>query len=350
MVTSVNISGRAIGGDAPCFIIAEAGVNHNGSVDLARQLIDAAVEARADAIKFQTFTAEKLLVPSAPKASYQNETTDPAESQLEMIKRLELPPSAFEELNAYARARGVTFLSTPFDEESADFLQKLEMPAFKIPSGELTNTPLLAHIASYRKPMVISTGMADLQEVKTAIEVVRENGCSELVLLQCVSNYPAAPRDVNLRAMETMAHEFGVPTGYSDHVDGTAVALAAVARGACVLEKHLTLDRSLPGPDHRASLEPQEFAGFVREVREIEASLGNGLKQPASAEAATAIAARRSVVAAREIAMGTVITHDLLALRRPGSGLPPSMLDHLVGRTARVSIPDGTLVTLEMFA
>ena len=350
MVKPIKISGRLVGPGAPGFIIAEAGVNHNGSVEMARQLIDAAVEARADAIKFQTFTAEKLLVPSAPKASYQNETTDPAESQLAMIKRLELSLAAFEELNAYARARGIMFLSTPFDEESADFLQQLGMAAFKIPSGELTNTPLVAHIAALGKPMVISTGMADLNEVKTAVACARENGCDEIVLLQCVSNYPAAPADANLRAMETMSAEFGVPTGYSDHVDGTAVALAAVARGACVMEKHLTLDRSLPGPDHRASLEPQEFARFVRDLRNVEASIGTGHKQPAAAEATTAVAARRSVVAAREIFAGTALTQDLLALRRPGTGLPASMLDQLVGRTACVDIPDGAVLTMEMLA
>lgn len=350
MVTPLRIAGRLVGPGEPCFVIAEAGVNHNGRGDLARRLIDAAAEAGADAIKFQTFTAEKLLVAEAPKAAYQTETTDPAESQLEMIKQLELSRTEFEELSRYCREKNILFLSTPFDEESADFLEGLGMAAFKIPSGEITNTPLLAHIARKRRPMVISTGMSSLTEVGFALQCVRAAGCGEVALLQCVSNYPAAPEDVNLKAMSTMTAKFDVVAGYSDHADGTAISLAAVALGACILEKHLTLDRALPGPDHRVSLEPHEFKRLMQDTRAVEASLGHGRKEPAASEANTTSVARRSLVAASTIPAETLMTEDLITLRRPGTGLPPARRVELVGRKTRVVIPEGALLTLEMFA
>lgn len=350
MMTSFPIGRREIGSGQPCFIIAEAGVNHNGSATCARKLIDAAVMAGADAIKFQTFVAEKLVVTGAPKAAYQAEVTDPAESQLEMIKHLELSQQEFAKLSTYCEAKKILFLSTPFDEESADFLYELGMLAFKVPSGEITNSPLLAHVAKKRRPMIISTGMAELTEVRNAVDLVRGNGCDEIVLLQCVSNYPAAPSDVNLRAMITMGQNLNALTGYSDHADGAAICLAAVALGACVLEKHLTLDRNLPGPDHRASIEPADFRRLVSDVRAVEASLGHGRKEPAASEKNTASVARRSLVSASFVPAETVLTEEMIVLRRPGIGLPPTMRPELVGRKTRVAIPAGTLLTLDMFA
>jgi N-acetylneuraminate synthase len=343
-------SNIGIGPGQPCFIVAEAGVNHNGSVAMARQLVDAAVEAGADAIKFQTFKAESMVVPQAPKADYQLQTTAAGESQLDMLKRLELPFEAFRELFAHCREKDILFLSTPFDEESADFLDDLGVVAFKIPSGEITNLPFLSHVACKRKPMLVSTGMAWLGEVESAVRAVKATGNHQVVLLHCVSNYPAEPREINLRAMQTMATAFDLPVGYSDHTLGTAVALAAVALGACVIEKHFTLDRNLPGPDHRASIEPDELKALTQGIRAVEAALGHGRKEPAASEASTAAVARKSLVAARDLAPGTVLTKDCIAIKRPGTGLPPIMREYVIGRTIRTAVPAGALLTLEMLA
>ncbi len=350
MVTVIDIAGRKVGPGQPCFIVAEAGVNHNGSLEMARQLVDVAVRAGADAVKFQTFRAEKVISPQAPKAAYQLQTTDTGESQLDMVKRLELSFDAFRELYAYCQDKDILFMSTPFDEESADFLAELGMAVFKIPSGEITNLTFLAHVAHQGKPMIVSTGMSYLGEVEVAVQTVEEAGNYALVLLHCVSNYPANPADVNLRAMQTMAMAFGVPVGYSDHTPGIEVALAAVALGACVIEKHFTLDRSLPGPDHRASLEPDELMALVRGIRTVEAAMGHGHKEPAASEANTAAVARKSLVAARDIPAGMKLIEELIAIKRPGTGLPPAMRPYLIGRTARTTIPAGTLLTLEMLA
>lgn len=330
------------------FIIAEAGVNHNGSLELARQLVDVAAAAGADAVKFQTFIAEKVISPAAPKADYQLQTTGADESQLEMIKRLELPFEAFRELFAYCRSKNILFLSTPFDEESADFLDELGVAAFKLPSGEITNLPFLAHVAHKGKPLIVSTGMSSLGEVEAAVRAMTAAGNRDLVLLHCVSNYPADPADANLRAMGTLEAAFGLPVGFSDHTLGIEVPLAAVALGACVIEKHFTLDHNLAGPDHRASLEPGELQAMVRGIRIVEAALGHGRKEPAPAEADTAAVARKSLVAACDIRAGTVLREEHLAVKRPGTGLPPALWSYIVGRTARVDIPAGTLVKLEM--
>ena len=348
MVATIDIAGRRVGHDQPCFVIAEAGVNHNGSLEMARRLVDVAAQSGADVVKFQTFTAERLALPDAPKAEYQLQTTDVAESQFDMLKRLELPLEAYEQLMAYCQERNILFMSSPFDEESADLLACLGMAAFKIPSGELTNLPLLSHVARKGKPMIVSTGMASLGEVEKAVRTIEEAGNREFVLLHCVSNYPADPADVNLRAMQTMAAAFGMPVGYSDHTLGIELPIAAVALGACVIEKHFTLDRNLPGPDHRASLEPDELVAMVKDVRTVEAALGHGRKEPAASEAATAAAARKSMVAARDIPAGTKLTEDLIAFKRPGTGLPSPMLPYVVGRTVRDRTPAGALLTLEM--
>lgn len=350
MVTEFPIFGRIIGANQPCFIIAEAGVNHNGNMDLAHQLIDVAIQSGADAIKFQTFRAERLVTADAPKAAYQLETTSAGESQFEMLRRLELNADAHAALIAHCRDKHLVFLSTPFDEASADLLEALDVPAFKIPSGEITNLPFLSHVAHKNRPLIVSTGMAFLGEVETAVQTIEATDNHTLALLHCVSNYPANPADTNLRAMQTMAHAFNVPVGYSDHTSGIEVSLAAVALGACIVEKHFTLDRSLPGPDHRASAEPTELGALVRGIRMVEAALGDGRKQPAASEANTAAAARKSLVAACDIPAGTVLTEMMIAFRRPGTGLPPAMCEFLIGRSTRTTISTGTLLTLELLA
>ncbi|MBI4596924.1 MAG: N-acetylneuraminate synthase [Candidatus Omnitrophica bacterium] len=345
---NVDIAGHRVGLGHRCVIIAEAGVNHNGSIETARRLVDAAVDVGADAVKFQAFSAQRLVAASAPKAAYQARTTGAGESQLAMLTRLELSARDHQDLFAYCRQRGIMYLCTPFDEASADFLAELGVAAFKLPSGELTNLPLLAHVARKGRPILVSTGMATLAEVRSAVEAIRQAGNPPLILLHAVSSYPADAADANLRAMQTMGDVFGVPVGYSDHTLGIEVALAAVALGACVIEKHVTLDRTLPGPDHRASLEPHEFASLVRGIRTVEASLGHGRKEPAASEANTAAVARKSLVAARPIARGSVVTADAVAIKRPGTGLAPTELSRIVGKIAAEDIPADALFTLEM--
>jgi len=337
-MTAIALGGRRIGPGHPCFIIAEAGVNHNGDVGLAERLVDAAIETGADAVKFQTFTAERLVTPKAPKADYQAAVTDAAESQVAMLRKLELSREAHVRLFEYARRRGITFLSTPFDEQSADLLDDLGVPLFKIASGEITNLLLLEHVARKRKPMVVSTGMSTLDEVGEAVRVIHKAGCPALALLHCTSNYPADPAESNLNAMITMRQAFDLPVGYSDHTPGLEVAVAAVALGASVLEKHLTLSREMPGPDHRASLEPGDFAAMVRAVRSVETALGDGIKRPMESERNTRAIARRSLVAATDLPAGTVLQAHHLAAKRPGLGLPPGELARLVGRRLTKSL------------
>jgi len=337
-MVEIDLDGRRIGPGHPCFIIAEAGVNHNGDVGLAERLVDAAIETGADAVKFQTFTAERLVTPKAPKADYQAAVTDAAESQVAMLRKLELSREAHVRLFEYARRRGITFLSTPFDEQSADLLDDLGVPLFKIASGEITNLLLLEHVARKRKPMVVSTGMSTLDEVGEAVRVIHKAGCPALALLHCTSNYPADPAESNLNAMITMRQAFDLPVGYSDHTPGLEVAVAAVALGASVLEKHLTLSREMPGPDHRASLEPGDFAAMVRAVRSVETALGDGIKRPMESERNTRAIARRSLVAATDLPAGTVLQAHHLAAKRPGLGLPPGELARLVGRRLTKSL------------
>lgn len=345
----VRIGDKLIGWHEPVFVIAEAGVNHNGDVTMARSLIDVAADAGADAVKFQTFHADRIATAEAPKAGYQLQTTGEAESQLEMLRRLELSAEAHRQLHSYCSERGIVFLSTPFDEQATDFLDELGLPAFKISSGDLTNSPLLEHVALKGKPVILSTGMSTLEEVTEAVSILRAAGCEDFILMHCVSNYPANPADVNLRAMETMQAEFNVPVGFSDHTEGIEVALAAAAMGACVIEKHFTLDRGLPGPDHRASLEPAELRRLIQGIRRVEAALGDGRKVPAASELETAKVARRSLVAARDIPAGATMEHTMIVLKRPGTGLSPSMQGTIVGRRALRNIAEGSLLTLEMF-
>ncbi len=345
-----EIAGRKIGSGQPCFVIAEAGVNHNGSVELACRLVDEAVGTGADAVKFQTFSAEDLVTETAPKADYQERIMGSSESQFEMLKGLELTRDDHFAVAAYAREKGILFLSTPFDDGSVDLLEEMGVAAFKISSGDLTNLPLLEYVARKGRPMIVSTGMGNLEEVADAVNAIRAAGGPPLALLHCVSRYPAAPETVNLRAMQTMASQFDVPIGFSDHTLGNEIALAAVAAGACILEKHLTLDCSMPGPDHQASLDPAAFRALMRGVRLVDSALGDGRKEPLAEEASTAAVARKSVVAARTIAAGELLTDAALAIKRPGHGFPPAKRASLVGRTARVAIPAGTVLTTEMLS
>lgn len=354
------------------YIIAEAGVNHNGRRDLALALIDAAADAGADAVKFQTFKAEKLASPSAPKAGYQKANTGAMEGQVEMLRKLELPYEWHMEMNAHAMNRGIQFLSTAFDAGSLDFLTTLGLPLYKVPSGELTNGPLLWRFARTDKPLVVSTGMATLAEVEEALAVIThglthsiEPACLEEIwqnwsrpesrqalegrirLLHCTSQYPTPPEEVNLRAMDTLATSFGLPVGYSDHTEGWHIPVAAVARGACVIEKHVTLDRTLPGPDHKASLEPGELRQMIANIRALELAMGNGHKAPQPGEWDTRRAARQQVIAARDIPAGSIITRADLTTARCGHGIVANQLWNLVGTRTKRSLEAGEAVPHE---
>lgn len=333
-----------IGRNLPCFVIAEAGVNHNGNLDTARALVDVAVEAGANAVKFQTFRAKRLVTHEAPKAEYQLSSTGAGESQYEMLHHLELSETAHRTLMAYCEEKGILFVSSPFDEESADFLDGLGVAVFKIPSGEITNLPLLTHIARKRKPVILSTGMSYLEEVEEAVKTIRKEGCRELILLHCVSSYPAEPLDANLRAMGTMRDTFQLPVGFSDHTLGIEISLAAVALGACVIEKHFTLDKTLPGPDHQASIEPNELQALVLGIRKVEQALGTGTKEPAPSEASTRLIARRGIRAACDISEGSVLRSDMLTALRPACGIAPTMTSRLIGCRAKRSLKTGELI------
>jgi N,N'-diacetyllegionaminate synthase len=345
----IEFAGRKIGRGQPCFVIAEAGVNHNGSLLTARSMVDAAAAAHADAVKFQTFQASRLVGPSARKAAYQERATGGGESQLEMLRRMELSAESHRDLFAYCAERGILFLSTPFDQGSAEFLNELGVAAFKIPSGELTNLPFLERVASMGKPIIASTGMARLGEVESAVDAILRAGLRQLILLHCVSSYPTTAADANLKAMETLRRAFGVPVGYSDHTMGLEVSFAAVALGACVIEKHFTLDRRLPGPDQQASVEPDELKALVAGIRNVEAALGHGRKEPAACERDTAEVARKSLIAAVDIPQGGRLGGECVVIMRPGTGLPPAMLPYIVGRIARRAIAAGEILDLEAF-
>lgn len=338
---ALDIAGRRIAEDEPPFVIAEGGVNHNGSVEVALQLVDAAATAGADAVKFQTFSADAVVLEDAPQAAYQRERA-PAGSQLEMLRRLELPADAWPALQARATARDIVFLSTPFDLASVQLLAALGMPAFKVGSGDLTNLVLLRAVAALGKPVLLSTGMASWAEIDATVEDLRTHGDPPLVLLQCTSAYPAEPVDANLLAMEAMRTRYGVPVGYSDHTLGIGVAAAAAALGAAVIEKHLTLDRALPGPDHEASLDPGEFGAMVVAVRLAAETRGGAGKAAVAAEAEARQLARRSLVVTRAIAAGEELTAADLDAVRPAGGISPQRLDDVIGRRAARDLPRGS--------
>lgn len=344
---------------ARTFVIAEAGVNHNGSLDLALQLVDIAAEAGADAVKFQTFKADKLTTRGARKAAYQIENTASGGNQQDMLRALELSPESHEAIVVRCRERGIRFMSTAFDAESLALLARLGMPAVKIPSGDITCAPLLLQAARLGLPLIVSTGMSNLSDIEDALGVIayglvqqgspagrqafeaayasaegRQALAQRVTLLHCVTQYPAPPAAVHLRAMDTLSAAFGLPVGYSDHTEGIEVSLAAVARGATVIEKHFTLDRTLPGPDHRASLEPQELQALVRGIRVVEAALGSSIKSPVAEELDNRQIARRSLVAAQRIRRGEIIREEDLDCKRPGTGRSPMWLWDVVGTVA----------------
>jgi N,N'-diacetyllegionaminate synthase len=318
------------------FIIAEAGVNHNGSLERAIQMVDVAAEAGADAIKFQTFKAERVIALTAPKADYQKAATGSEESQLEMVKNLELDEEAHKRLFTHCKNNGIVFLSTPFDLESIELLNKLGLKIFKIPSGEITNLPYLRKLGALKKRLILSTGMADLGEIEDALDVLTESGTpiENIGVLHCNTEYPTPFEDVNLSAMLTISQAFGVAVGYSDHTLGIEVPIAAAALGALIIEKHFTLNRDLPGPDHKASLEPGDFKAMVKAIRNIEMAMGSGIKKPSPSELKNKSIARKSIVAARNILKGESFNQDNLTVKRPGSGISPMRWDEVIGRRA----------------
>src|SRR5690554_490785 len=330
-------------------VIAEAGVNHNGDIKLAKKLIAVAAEAGADLVKFQTFVTASNISRSAPKAEYQKGSTDPEESQYEMVRKLELSKDDHLELIEECRKRKIGFFSTAFDATSIDMLDELNVSDYvKVPSGELTNLPYLRYLTRHGKRVLLSTGMADLGEIEAAINVVEQAGTprDKITVLHCTTEYPTPMEDVNLRAMVNIGKAFGVSVGYSDHTPGIEVPIAAVALGATVIEKHFTLDRTLPGPDHRASLEPDELKAMVQGIRNIEKALGDGIKRPSPSELKNKPIARKSLVAARPIKAGKAFTEDNLIAKRPGTGISPMQWDDVIGRTAPRDFSEDELIEL----
>ena len=345
IASTVQVGGRRVGVGAPCFIIAEAGVNHNGDMDLAHRLIDAAAAAGADAVKFQAFVTEELVTATAPKAGYQLATTSGGGDQFSMLKALELTGAQLDALRRHCDERNVVFLCTPYDFPSIDLLDRLGVAAYKIASTDTTNTPFLRHLAAKGRPVLLSTGMSSLAEVEAAVgalAAVRD----QLILLHCTSEYPAPPEEANLRAMATMAAAFACPVGFSDHTMGIEAAGWALVLGACVIEKHFTLDRAAPGPDHRASIEPGELAALVAMARRAELALGDGVKRPTASEIPNKPRMQKSLVLRRAVGAGERLTVDILTCKRPGGGLSPDWLDKVAGRPAARAVAADAALTL----
>lgn len=339
---AVNIGKYRISPGQPCFIIAEAGVNHNGDINLAHQLIDIAVKAGVDAVKFQSFITEELITRDAPKADYQVQTTGNKDSQYSMLKSLELGFDQQLELKTHCDQAGILFLSTPYDPTSVDLLDKMEVAGFKIASTDTTNLPFLKYVAEKGKPVILSTGMSTLGEVEQAVEVIRSTGQADnLVLLHCTSEYPAKIEEANLKAIITLQQAFNCPVGFSDHTQGIGASPWAVAIGACVVEKHFTLDHNMIGPDHRASLEPDELTALVREIRLVESALGDGVKRLMPSEISNKTRMQKSLMAKRQLDKGERITAQDITLKRPGDGLPATFFTAIVGRkTSRIIAKD----------
>ncbi|KYH30156.1 MULTISPECIES: N-acetylneuraminate synthase [Clostridium] len=344
----IKIKEKVLGNGNPCFIIAEGGVNHNGDINLAKKMVDKAVEAGADAIKFQTFKSEKLVTKYAAMAKYQKDNMGIEDSQFSMLKKLELSYDEFADLKEYCDMKGIIFMSTPFDFESADFLNSIGMEAFKISSGDLTNIPMLEHIAKFNKPIILSSGMAVLGEIEDAVMALRNLGLEDIAVLHCTSNYPAPLDSVNLKAMNTIKNTFKVVGGYSDHTNGITIPIAAAALGADIIEKHFTLDKNMEGPDHKASLEPHELKRMVEEVRKVEISMGTGIKMFTRSEMDTMKVARKSIVASRDIKRGEIIQIKDLDYKRPGNGLSPKYYKELVGKRAKVDIKRDEQINLTL--
>lgn len=329
-------------------IIAEAGVNHNGDIDLAKKLVDVAADAGANLVKFQTFNAERLATVTAPKAEYQTKTTDQAQSQFAMLRQLELSKEMHEILIAHCRSRGIGFFSAGFDIESLNYLASIGTECFKIPSGEITNLPYLCHVGAFGKPVILSTGMATLGEIEAALELLETAGTprTQITVLHCNTEYPTPMQDVNLQAMCGIRDAFGVPVGYSDHTSGIEVPIAAVALGATVIEKHFTLDRHLPGPDNKASLEPDELEAMVRAIRNIEQAMGDGIKRPTASEAKNKPIARKSLVAAKLIRAGERFTAENVTAKRPGVGISPMRWNEVMDQIAERDFAVDELISL----
>lgn len=328
------------------YIIAEAGVNHNGSLELAKKLVDSAKDAGADCIKFQTFVAKNIASKNASKAEYQKQLTNSDESQLEMLKKLELSFEEFIELNSYCKSKEIEFLSTGFDFDSIDFLNGLGMNTWKIPSGDITNLPYLMKIAELNKPVILSTGMSTMEDIRAALDVLIENGAGEITVLHCTTEYPTPFGDVNLTAMKTIHTEFEVPIGYSDHTRGIEIPIAAVAMGATVIEKHFTLDRNMEGPDHKASLEPDELKEMVSAIRNVEKAIGTGEKKPALSETKNMAIARKSIIANRTIKKGDILTEENLTVKRPGNGISPMKWFEVIGKQAIRDFEEDELIEI----
>ena len=328
------------------FIIAEAGVNHNGSIELAKKLIDVAVEAKVDAVKFQTFKAENLVSKNAQKADYQKQTTNKEESQFDMIKKLELDVDTHKELISYCRSKNIMFLSTPFDHDSIELLNDLGLEIFKIPSGEITNLPYLRHIGRLDKKVILSTGMANIGEIEDALNILINAGTKKenITVLHANTEYPTPMEDVNLKAMVTIGNTFDIAFGYSDHTLGIEVDIAAVALGASCIEKHFTLDCTMEGPDHKASLEPDELKAMVKAIRNIELALGSVIKKPSNSELKNKSIARKSIVAKKDIKKGEILSENNLAIKRPGNGISPMRWDEIVGTIATKDYKEDELI------
>jgi N-acetylneuraminate synthase len=345
--SSVDIRGCRVGFGHPCFIIAEAGVNHNGDIELAHKLVDEASAAGADAVKFQSFIAEGLVTPQAQKAGYQVETTGEAGAQFEMLRALELSAEQQAEIKAHCEELGIVYLCTPYEYDSVDMLDALGVAAYKVASTDTTNIPMLGYMARKGRPVILSTGMSTLGEVENAVNALRDGGLTDkIIILHCTSEYPAPVEEANLRAILTMQHAFGCPVGFSDHTNGIGASPWAVAIGACMIEKHFTFDRTMKGPDHRASLDPSQFASLVETIRNVEAALGDGIKRPMPSERANKSHMQKSLVARRDIASGELIVAEAIAIKRPGHGLKPAWLDDVVGRRAARDIRKNEMLTL----
>lgn len=344
---TIRIGSRLVGKDQPCFIIAEAGVNHNGDPKLALKLVDEAKEAGADCVKFQTFQADNLVTHSSPKAAYQLINTDPVESQYQMLKKLELPNDFYPELMEHCRKRKIEFLSTPYSFADIDFLDRLGVPAFKVASGQISEPIFLKKMAQKKRPMIISTGMATMSEVATAVECIRETGYDEMIFLQCTSNYPADPREANLLSMLSMRDVLDVMIGYSDHVAENYVSFASVALGARVVEKHFTLDKKMDGPDHVCSMSPDELRDLIRGIRMVESSLGTSCKKPSEIEKQNSKGMRRSLVAATSIKAGEKFSFENVALKRPSSGMHPQYFEKILGKAATKNLEKNEMLSMD---
>ncbi len=346
MKKTIQIAGKTIYPQSPVFIIAEAGVNHNGRLDLALKLIDAAAKAGADAVKFQTFKAEQVVTAQGEMAEYQKRNIGKTESQIEMIRKLEMGDAWYPHLIKRCQEKKIIFMSAPHGHiESANFLKKFNMTVYKIASGDLVNRPLLEHVARFDKPMIISTGMANMQEIREAIGWIKKAGNKKIVVLHCTTNYPCPPHEVNLAAMQTMMREFpDILVGYSDHTEDDQVATMAVALGACVIEKHLTLDKNLPGPDHLASSDSQEFKMLVEAIRNVPVILGNPIKRPNASELKVIKLIRKSIVSTTSIQKGEKFTENNLTIKRPGNGIPPKHFRTILGQRAKRDIANDVLL------